>query len=334
MGGFSRLRIGSALAATLAAAGLLTSVHAAAAQPSAQQALPAVCAVKETHALNGYEPRLALEYRGIVVKGTPETTQVLQLSPRRQYSQGDIAGTAELFLGGQAFESGTWKGSLDAGKMHVKGSIIGIAGGQNFSFTGMTTCLRSQVDTTDMTSDPLLGFSSHVQFTSQCFTEGQSEPDGATFACIAEQVRDGIAQATYLKKVPDDGAIPYVSGGGHGTKPVFTGKGLDCSGFTRLVDVIAWNVDVLGKTNAAGQARELHANRDFFPGGNVGDIVFWRADKALGRPGHVGIVIGRNYMLDEPNGGKGSPPHNLRVDRISTFRKNEKPGAYYVLTGN
>ena len=126
MGGFSGFRISGSLVTALSSLVLLTSGQAEAAQPSDQHTLPSSCATDESRGLNGYQPVLALGYMATVVTtGTPKTTEQLQLAPNKQYAQGDISGTAELSAGGSN-TVGTFKGTLNAGTIQVKGTLIGI----------------------------------------------------------------------------------------------------------------------------------------------------------------------------------------------------------------
>ena len=326
MGGFSGFRISGSLVTALSSLVLLTSGQAEAAQPSDQHTLPSSCATDESRGLNGYQPVLALGYMATVVTtGTPKTTEQLQLAPNKQYAQGDISGTAELSAGGSN-TVGTFKGTLNAGTIQVKGTLIGIVN-EHFSFTGTTSCLMSKIDTTDLAATSYLHLPSTAKFTSECPSD--SDYGGSVIACIAKQIRDGLSQpGPYAGLIPKDGAIPY-SGGGHGRVPGPGSDkgGLDCSGFTRWVYDIAYGSDVLGKGNAAHQAKILP--KDPFPGAHLGDIVYWPPTTPAGH-GHVGIVIAKDYMLDEPNGDGGHPPHNLRVDRISTFDKAVKHSYHYL----
>jgi NlpC/P60 family len=326
MVGFPGSRISGSLVTALLSVVLLTSGPAAAAQSSDQHALPSSCAAGETKGLNGYQPVLALGYMAtIVTTGTTKTTEQLQLTPNKQYAQGDIAGTAKLSAGG--FNTvGNFKGTLKAGAIQVKGTLIGIVS-EHFSFTGTTSCLLSKIKTTDLTATSYLDFPSTAQFTSEC--PADTDYGGSVIACLAKQIRDGIRQpGPYKGLIPKDGAIPY-SAGGHGRMPGPGSDkgGLDCSGFTRWVYDIAYGSDVLGKGNAMHQAKILPI--DPVPGAHLGDIVYWPPTTAGGH-GHVGIVIAKDYMLDEPNGDGGHPPHNLRVDRISTFDKAVKHSYHYL----
>ncbi len=323
MRGLPGLRISGALLAALCSVALFTTGQAAAAQPSDQRALPASCAANETPNLDGYQPELAKDYW---VPIDAAIGDYFELAPAKQYSSGDISGAAYLLIDDGPYLSGTFDGTLSAGNIQIKGYVLSPIGvHEKFSFTGTLTCLMSRIDTSDLKTSGGLSLAAKSKFTSVCPGQG-SDPDGYTFACIAEQIRDGVTQYKYLTKETDVGAIQYVYHGGHGKEPGITKGGLDCSGFTRVVDALGWEMDVLGSTYTGGQAAELKAYKDSKPDGSIGDLVYW--------PGHVGIVIAKNYMLDEPNDGKGEhpgkPPHNLRVDKISTFKPGVTPTYYHL----
>jgi hypothetical protein len=263
---------------------------------------------------------------------------VATILPRKTKVQvdggGNISGQADYWVDGNTFP-GTFKGTISGQSVSVAGKINQSF---SFSFTGTATCLLSKVKTDDMTTaNPAGIFPASMTWTSDC--QYRDLPIGGGVACIAEQLRDGLSQGSipddlgYTGKIPDDGAIPYISGGGHYQKKLgpynssgaYIG-GLDCAGFTRWVYGVEFNgKDVLGWGQAASQPDKLQ--KDPAPGGSIGDVVYWPRPTPEGHA-HVGIDIGEGYMLDEPNppGLKsGSPPHSLRIDRISTFNKTKAP---------
>ncbi|MFI5801138.1 peptidoglycan-binding protein [Streptomyces sp. NPDC051677] len=123
------------------------------------------------------------------------------------------------------------------------------------------------------------------------------------------------------------GAIPYVWGGGHGGSPGpsygtcqgYTGaiqpcpaastKGLDCSGFVRLIYKMAAAIDIApggGGTNQEIKNAHLHAvpRSDLRPG----DLIFWGA--GTDNTDHVAMYLGSEYVVTTDNSASPLNPYS------------------------
>lgn len=145
---------------------------------------------------------------------------------------------------------------------------------------------------------------------------------GATIVKFAKEIKAGKAIGPWRGK-----PVPYVWGGGHGSKPGpsrgtckgYTGSirpcpaektiGLDCAGLSRWVYSLAYGSDVLSSGNTDSQLRRLKPVRSPRPG----DLVFFGTKT---RTTHVGIFIGNNLMIEEP--GTGS---HVRESKVSGHGK-------------
>jgi len=96
---------------------------------------------------------------------------------------------------------------------------------------------------------------------------------------------------------------------------------LDCSGFARWVYDIAYGADILNG-NTKGQLALPNVKKDTTSqaGGeaNIGDLVYFFLPGTKGAVEHVGIYIGDNTMIDEPNSDSSKP--YLRLDPVMGFK--------------
>ncbi|MDQ2738827.1 MAG: C40 family peptidase, partial [Actinomycetota bacterium] len=93
--------------------------------------------------------------------------------------------------------------------------------------------------------------------------------------------------------------IPYVYGGGHGTRPGATGGGYDCSGFVRYLYYRAFGVDFRGGT----ADNLLHSGRFVRTSHPVpGDLAFFNYEGGS-YADHVGVYIGGGQMVNAPHTG-------------------------------
>jgi hypothetical protein len=311
----SRLRIGGSMVAALSLAALLTSGQTAAAQPLGNQTAAGSC----SSVLNGYKPVFAQDY-GASWPAAGGGYNDLSLQTSQDAATSSISGTVIYTIPTGDVYTGHFTGTASSGNVEVKGDVditgTGVSYKINFSFTGVATCLMSLINTTNFTS-PNPGFAPRIMnFQSECNSPGLIAI-GGEIACIAKQIRDGIPQIAYLNPVPKGGAIPYVSGGGHGTDPGLFNRydepvnGLDCSGFTRIVYALAYGTDVLKDGKALGVTLGQWAVTTSSTDG-AGDLVFFK--ESDGTITHVGINLGSGFMLDEPNKKAA-----LRAESISKF---------------
>ena len=136
-------------------------------------------------------------------------------------------------------------------------------------------------------------------------------PASKRIVCIVKMILDGYAYEGWA-----GGSIPYSWGGGHrkdspgpslgtcgksyqGPRPCKADKtvGLDCSGLTRWVYYLAYGKDVLGAGNNGHQHALSSLRKVKTP--EPGDLVFFYSRKKH-RFTHVGIYIGHDHMIDEP----------------------------------
>jgi hypothetical protein len=336
---FARLRVSCPILAALSVAALLIASGPAEAAPPSQSGASGSCSSKFSSKLNGYQPIAESTYQ------TEVGSNVLYLENLTEAAGGSISGTAtylQIISSGFTFSTGSFTGEISDGTIQVQGSVEGSAQGSasfDFSFTGTMSCLLSQVNTTDVATNPSGELPSSLQLTTVCEL-------GAPFgigvaasrlpACVARQILDGIPQPGWKDGAPippetDPGSIPYSWGAGHqatapgpsygtckgykGPKPCKAPEtyGLDCSGFTRWIFSLIMSRDVLGKDGTGVQVK----SKEFKAGADVpGDLVyFYYYDPKMKRDvyDHVGIVIAPGKMIDEPK--TGAP---LRVDNIST----------------
>jgi cell wall-associated NlpC family hydrolase len=96
---------------------------------------------------------------------------------------------------------------------------------------------------------------------------------------------------------------PYVWGG---ESP----KGFDCSGFAQYLYAKA-GISIPRTTYTQWQAGRPIGKGQLRPG----DLVFFKGSDSIGGlPGHVGIYIGGDKMIDAPHTGS-----DVRIDKVSTF---------------
>jgi NlpC/P60 family protein len=338
-------RASGLLLATASCALLLGPWPAAAAQRPVQHASADACAPK----LNGYQPLAETTY------GTVLGNNLFYLNEIKEDSNGDISGST-LFIHDNYAHPGTFKGRIESGKIHVQGSKN--TAGWSFSFTGKTTCLLSQLETTNLTTDPAGKLPASLKLTSVCVLGapfGIGIAESLLPACKAREILDGIPQPNWDngRQIPDDGRIPYSWFGGHphsfpdepanGNKPgpsigschQYTGThqadcatwkdgpthtfGLDCSGFTRWVFYLLMYKDVLGGGGTGSQVTGHHLMHVTKP--EPGDLVYFKNKSGWF---HVGILIGPNEMIQEPKTLSA-----LKVTKVSAFLHGGVEAVYY-----
>jgi cell wall-associated NlpC family hydrolase len=320
MTGTSRLRVSSVIAAALSSAVLLATGPVALAQPSEPRASAGGC----SSALNGYKPHLAATYLS-----DPDTLYILYVTKIKEKSGGAFSGEFDI-NGSLSGAAGTFTGTIRSGDVTMNatfapGNGLGIS---KLTFTGKAGCFLTTMTTDSLTTVPAGLLSKKWTVVSACPDPESLYPTPAAIACTAEHIRDDFSAG-----IPDQGAIPYVSGGGHGLNPGPTTKkvngkkvlGLDCSGFTRWVYYIAYGTDVLYSKNQGTTVDQWKLTKRVSKG-KVGEFVFFT--KPNGTVTHVGINLGDGFMLDEPHTGSF-----LRAESISKFAKSDHEKVVYRRLG-
>lgn len=150
---------------------------------------------------------------------------------------------------------------------------------------------------------------------------GRKRQMGTQIVKFAGEVRDGKVVGTW-----GGGALPYVWGGGHGSKagptygtcvgytgsiqpcPADTTIGLDCSGFARWMYKLAYGVDVLGSGSTKSQIKKLYKVTTPRPG----DLIYFGGTPDTVH--HVGIYISSGRMINALRTGT-----DVREDNISVM---------------
>jgi hypothetical protein len=307
------------LALSLSAATLIFVGPSAMAQPQATgHDAASACPVP----LKGYRPVAAASYIAPALLG-----QIFGLDDVKEKANGDISGISDLDINGTHY-FGTFTGSISSDTVKVQGKVENFL---SFSFSGTASCLLSRITADNVVSNPSGYLPSTMKMGSDCQYVKLSR--GGSAACAALQILDDTRQPLWDNggKLPGNGLIPYLSGGGHAAKPGPTQgynaeikahvTGMDCSAFARWAYYLAADGghDPLSGPHPSSESNtryQYHFLTVPVPAGlQLGDLVFFVAKNGVvGLNGHEGIYIGQGMMIDEPNSSS-----HLRIDPIKGF---------------